>query len=438
MKNKKLVSTVVASALVATTMAMPVMAADAGQVEVDVDTKTAVIRVEVPTSLEVAVNQFEKDDDGSQIYSGDFGIKNKSEIPVQLTVDSELKMNAAVKLSGTKAAIESSEEANGEAWLAVAAQTSAGKYIEESGKTTKDLTEGNENVATFVQDATTKTKATAQQVFYLDKAANVASLTYTTYVPKADAKADIAYAQFYKLTPVTFADASDASASQLELDTAIAAGDVYEIVKATDDATPTGQTLTIHKKGTTGVTYGATNTYYEVAPTPTAEADLKTAEKYVYTETAAGGTAAFRYIGKLSESKATWSNTDFEKVTIKYDIVGATNTKYNSVKDDCTYGLYTPVMGPQVTMTSDGVITISNLTADVNYAHSAVLEYGDESDDLDTDSNMEWDTDNWTEEDGGTLVFKLSQAWLDALNGKSATLTVHLTNEETIETNCQF
>ena len=100
--------------------------------------------------------------------------------------------------------------------------------------------------------------------------------------------------------------------------------------------------------------------------------------------------------------------------------------------------MYTPVMGPQVTMTSDGVITISNLTADVNYAHSAVLEYGDESDDLDTDSNMEWDTDNWTEEDGGTLVFKLSQAWLDALNGKSATLTVHLTNEETIETNCQF
>ena len=68
MRSKRLLSTVVASALVATTMAMPVMAADGGQVEVDVTTKTSVIRVAVPTSLEVAVNQFEKGDGGSQIY----------------------------------------------------------------------------------------------------------------------------------------------------------------------------------------------------------------------------------------------------------------------------------------------------------------------------------------------------------------------------------
>lgn len=59
MRNKKLVSTVVASALVATTMAMPVMAADGGKVEVDVTTKDAIIRVAVPTALAVAVDQFE-------------------------------------------------------------------------------------------------------------------------------------------------------------------------------------------------------------------------------------------------------------------------------------------------------------------------------------------------------------------------------------------
>lgn len=46
MRNKKLVSTVVASALVATTMAMPVMAAgESGSVDVDVSTKTGVLRV---------------------------------------------------------------------------------------------------------------------------------------------------------------------------------------------------------------------------------------------------------------------------------------------------------------------------------------------------------------------------------------------------------
>ena len=41
MRSKRLLSTVVASALVATTMAMPVMAADGGQVEVDVTRKTS-------------------------------------------------------------------------------------------------------------------------------------------------------------------------------------------------------------------------------------------------------------------------------------------------------------------------------------------------------------------------------------------------------------
>lgn len=57
MRNKKLLSTVVASALVATIMAVPVMADDGGSVDVDVTTKNAVIRVEVPTTLAVAINQ---------------------------------------------------------------------------------------------------------------------------------------------------------------------------------------------------------------------------------------------------------------------------------------------------------------------------------------------------------------------------------------------
>lgn len=79
MKAKRFLSTVVAGALVAAQMAMPVMAADGGEVEVDVTTRTAVIRVEVPTTLAIAVNQFEKGDTGSQVYSEAFDITNKSE-----------------------------------------------------------------------------------------------------------------------------------------------------------------------------------------------------------------------------------------------------------------------------------------------------------------------------------------------------------------------
>lgn len=436
MRNKKLFSTVVATALAAT-MVMPVMAADGGQVDVDIDTKNAIIRVEVPTSLEVAVNQFEKDDDGSQIYSGDFGIKNKSEIPVQLTVDSELKMDANVKLSATKAAAESSEEANGEAWLAVAAQTSAGKYIEGSGKAIKDLTEGDKNVATFVQDGTTKTKATAQQVFYLDKAADVSTLTYTTYVPKADAKADVAYAQFYKLTAVSFTAAADpdnptsdeTAKWQEELDAAIAAGDVYEIAKANDTS---GKTLTLHEKDATGVTYAATNSYYTAATDPTAEADLKTAEKYVYTETAAGGNAAFRYIGKLSESKATWTKDDFEKVTIKYNIVGATNTKYASVEDDCTYGLYTPVTGPQVSLSTGYVISITDL--DGTLYKSLSLNDGTTDYTLDPAAGSEgtWDWAGDKVED--KKEFKLGSGWTSGfLAGKTVTITLTLKDNTEIK-----
>ena len=176
-----------------------------------------------------------------------------------------------------------------------------------------------------------------------------------------------------------------------------------------------------------------------MATTATPVDDLKTTEKYVYTETAAGGSGAFRYIGKLSESKATWTKDDFEKVTIKYGIVGATTTKYDTVKDDCTYGLYTPITGPQVTITEDGVITMSGLTADANYAHSAVLSYGDQSSELDSDPNLDWVMDDWSAEDGGTLIFKLSQAWLSALDGKEATVTVTITGSDTpITASCQF
>ena len=143
MRNKKLLSTVVASALVATIMAVPVMADDGGSVDVDVTTKNAVLGVEVPTTLAVAINQFEKGDSGSQIFSGDFDITNKSEIPVKLQVTSTATLDSAspITLVSSKKAAEDSKEANGEAWLAVAAQTSAraqagdpGNYIEESGK----------------------------------------------------------------------------------------------------------------------------------------------------------------------------------------------------------------------------------------------------------------------------------------------------------------
>lgn len=90
------------------------------------------------------------------------------------------------------------------------------------------------------------------------------------------------------------------------------------------------------------------------------------------------------------------------------------------------------VTGPQVTFGTNGMITISGLTAEKNYAHSALLEYDGNSFELDKDQNLKWGTDNWSEENGGTLTFELNQAWLDALNGKTAKVTVKLKDDTSI------
>lgn len=344
MKNKRFLSTVVATALAATTMAMPVMAADGGEVEVDVTTRTSVIRVEVPTTLAVAVNQFEKGDTGSQIYSGAFDIKNRSEIPVKLAVKSTATLASTdpVTLLGTKKAAEDSTTAN-QAWLAVAAKTSATKYTEEDGKDVKDLTEANANVTTFTQGDTDATKgtATAEQIFYLDANATptvtygMVDGTYDDLIVSADDAAatiaeakKISYAQFYELTAIADEDGFNA---------AVAEGNAY--TTETNDAMET-----ILTPVTEDTEYDAVlGTYYKAGSTVVAAKDLTTQKMYMYGEAGDGEVAGFRYIGKLSNSKEkeTWSDADLSKIVIKYDIVGVDGTTFGEMTEQCTYGLYT-------------------------------------------------------------------------------------------------
>lgn len=326
MRNKKLFSTVVATALAATTMAMPVMAADGNSLDVNVTTKTAVVRVDVPTTMAISVNQFEMGDGGSQIYSSAFKMVNKSEIPVKVNVESTATLNATTKLLSTKSAASASN-AEGEAWMAVAAQTSSGSYADGDATSTDKLTEANKNVATFVQGSgADATKGTASQVFVLDKSGTMA---YKLLNANEDAS-KIEYAQFYELTAET-------AANQDALDALLANNDVYVAAAAAAD----GQTLTKVAKGESH-THSATEVYYTAAQDATAKASITAANLYVYGDgtAAADGEAAFRYIGKLSEAQETWTKDDISHVTIKYDITGVTDTKYAEVKPDCTYGLY--------------------------------------------------------------------------------------------------
>lgn len=325
MRKKKLLSMVMAGTL-AMTMAMPVMAAEGDTVNVIVTTKSAILRVAVPTSLAVAVDQFEMSDSGVQVYSGEFTMENKSEIAVKVGIESTADLKAGTKLVGTKAAAEGSTVA-GEAWLAAAAQTSAGKYIETSGKDVGDLTEASDNVATFIQgtDANAN-KGTASQTFYLKKASAAYKL-----LNAGESAATLSYAQFYELTAETVGDADD-------LADLLKDNDVYVATAVAAN----GQALTFVAKGGTH-TYNSSEVYYTAALTATPKASIDSTKLYVYadgTADATDGKAAFRYIGNLSGAQEEWSASDITNVHIKYEIVGVKDTKYDEVKAECTYGLY--------------------------------------------------------------------------------------------------
>lgn len=339
MKGKKLLSMLTAGAL-AVTMAMPVMAADTGTVDVDVATKSAVLRVTVPTSLAVAVDQFEMTNTGTQIYSAPFTMENNSAIAVKVDVTSTADIKAGTKLLASKAAAEAST-AEGEAWLAVAAQTSDGKYIETTGKDVGDLTEESLNVKTFAQGTDADAdKGTAAQTFYLKKA----SAEKYKLLNAGESAANISYAQFYELTPQTVADANALTALLKD-------NDIYVATAVAAD----GQALTFVAKGGTH-SYNASDVCYTAAITPTSKASIDPSKLYVYadgTVDATDGKAAFRYIGNLSGAQEEWSDTDITNVHINYAIVGVRDTKYDEVKDDCVYGLYAPtpdeVTGTQIT-----------------------------------------------------------------------------------------
>lgn len=338
MRNKKLLSTAIATALAVSTMAMPVMAAgESGSIDVDLTTKTGVLRVEVPTAMAIAVDQFEIAHTGAQIQSGEFDMVNKSEMAVKVDVTSTATLGTGITLvSSTNAASTSTGD---EAWLAVAAKTASDSY--DDGKTDSktetlyDLTDANSNVKTFGG-----TENNAKQTFYLGKGSG--SAAYALAIPDTNNKASVSYAQFYKLTSIATQPTSDD-----ELQEAVNEGDVY-VVAATDNAKDKAVVTKIAKGATVSAsTFANTNTYYTADAEPATT--LSNSEKYVYASMGTAGEAAgFTYVGKLSNAKETWTKDDIKKINIAYTIKGVTGTKFNEVKDDCTYGLYKDDVAPSI------------------------------------------------------------------------------------------
>ncbi len=354
MKRKKLLSAAMVAGLTAAQLAMPVAAADGGDIDVDIDIKTGVIRVEVPTTIDISVDQFELGGK-SQIYSQDFSMLNKSPLPVRVEVTSTATLATTTTLVATKAAAE--EATDKSVWMAMAAATSkannAYNYDDvntEAPEEVRDLTDSSANVTTF--DTANKK---AKQVFYLAAGSENLSNKVATI---ADAgKFPLSYAQFYAITETTDLNDSDAlvDTDGTKITAAAATQNVVEL-----DAN--GDVVQYVKKGetsTTGVSTG--NKVYVVAATAT-EANGSTAPaaggKYLYSEATSaateGGEAAFSYIGKLADQDE-WevgSGKDFEKINIKYDIFGTGEAVYAELTGDLVYGYYTAPAGPSIATTA--------------------------------------------------------------------------------------
>lgn len=432
MRNKKLLSTVVASALVATTMVMPAMAADQGEVNVEFTTKNPVIRVQAPTSILAAVDPLEMNTAGTQIHSTDFTLVNKSEVPVKIDVKSVVTLGTGVTLVDAKQkAIDSKDKTKSEAWLAVAAQTSSGKYIETANKTAGDLTEADKNVATFKTEAS---ESAANQTFYLNKTTDTTATTgYTLIAPESGAgkkdadayKKELTYAQVYELTVDT--TISDDATLLSEL----AQKDIYVGTADTD-----GTTLKLLPAGTTTLDAAdkwATSNKYFTAGTEnalTSDANpITDGKKYVYGEASAAGTdTAFRYIGKLGSGKTSWSDADIDEMDITYSIYGLTGDDYSAANTQ--YGLY--LAGPQLSTTATGLFTITGLSADCKFK-SLTATYQGAATEMNSDRGT-WSPSAPSASTTGTVTFQLGDGWMSALAGQSTTVALTYTEGGTDKT----
>lgn len=423
MRNKKLLSTVVASALVATTMAMPVMAADGGSVKVEFTTKTPVIRVSAPTSIVAAVDPLEMNTPGTQIHSGNFALTNKSEVAVGIDVKSVAKLGTDVTLVDTKTGAADSKGTD--VWLAVAAQTSSGKYIEDATKTAGDLTETDGNVVTFkTVTGDSGAESSASQTFYLNKAAS-STATHTVIAPVAANAASGKDAEGYKKS-LTYAQVHEIEEDTTITDTAklLAKLQTMDVYEGSDASPADGSTLTLFPAGKTDATF-TTGKHYFTVKNANQLTSITDGKVYVYGEGGTGGSTAFRYIGKLGSGKTSWSDTDVDEIQITYSIYGLTDDQYTEADVTSSYGLYTPVTGPQVTISQTGLITMKSVTPSV--FKSLVVNDGAQNYEMNS-TRGSWKT--WSE-DVDTQEFQLNDAWVAHLSGKTATVTLTLKDDKT-------
>lgn len=130
--------------------------------------------------------------------------------------------------------------------------------------------------------------------------------------------------------------------------------------------------------------------------------------------------------GKVTKDKDIEADTTAPTVKVTWS--WAEKTDADSSLDTATMVDF--VEGPQMTVSTAGLINMTGLTATQNYK-SVIIEEADGTKNNVTVAPVTYAADNWSEENGGTLGIQLSGQWMDYLKGKTVTFTLTLTDDST-------
>lgn len=218
MKFKKTLTCVLAAAML-TSMAVPAFAADtvpskpgSESVEGSTVVRNPIFEFEVPKTLEIAINPFQKgDDSGSQIFSVDQQIINKSDVALMVSITPKMKLQNGAKYVETAAAAAptSPTDTSKKIYMEIATPLAASIIATETGDANKPTVGGTP--ATSQDDAVPGT-------------VGIAPVVWTdTYEAAAGFKTDSGAKAVVKTTPANMTFALQKS--------------VYIAKKQTDDGT---------------------------------------------------------------------------------------------------------------------------------------------------------------------------------------------------------
>lgn len=137
------------------------------------------------------------------------------------------------------------------------------------------------------------------------------------------------------------------------------------------------------------------------------------------------GITAFTFSGSMN-AKADWT-----KLTSGIEITPVYTSKVATSADTVITGTGAMVkVGPQVSVSSTGLITMTGFTSTKNYK-SATLTNGNGTYDVNA-APVEWNSTQWSAENGGSMTGQLGEEWMNSLKGETGRLTVTLTDDTTI------